>query len=226
MALRDGDLPQPFTIVGVAAEMRHNLFEDAPEPHVYVPYGERFNTIMNVHVRLAPGVAVAPMLASLRRELRAVDPQLPVLSATTMELHRAGSLPVWGVRAAATMFSTFGALALLLATIGIYGMKAYDVSRRTREIGIRMALGATTGDVERLLLREGMRTTTIGVAIGLMLAAAIGKLLSGLLYRVSPFDPGALTIAALALATAALAATYLPARRATRVMPTEALRAE
>jgi predicted permease len=226
MPLRDTDPAQSYTVVGVAPEMRHNLFEDVPEPHVYVPYGGRFNTIMNLHVRLAPGVADAPMLASIRRELQAVDPQLPVLSAKTMELHRDSSLQVWGVRVAATMFSTFGVLALLLATIGVYGLKAYDVSRRTREIGIRMALGATSGDVKRLVMREGARTTIIGVGIGLLLAAGIGKLLSGLLYRVSPFDPVVLTVAAVVLSTTAMLACYLPARRVTRVVPTEALRAE
>jgi predicted permease len=226
MPLSNTDPAQSYTVVGVAPEMRHNLFEDVPEPHVYVPYGGRFNTIMNLHVRLAPGVADAPMLASIRRELQAVDSQLPVLSAKTMELHRDSSLQVWGVRVAATMFSTFGALALLLATIGVYGLKAYDVSRRTREIGIRMALGATSGDMKRLVMREGARTTIIGVGIGLVLAAGIGKLLSGLLYRVSPFDPVVLTVAAVVLSTAAMLACYLPARRVTRVAPTEALRAE
>ena len=117
-------------------------------------------------------------------------------------------------------------LALLLATIGVYGLKAYDVSRRTREIGIRMALGATTGDVERLVLREGARTTAIGLAIGLLLAAGVGKLVSGLLYQVSPLDPAVLTTAAALLAGSALLACYLPARRATRVVPLEALRTE
>jgi ABC-type antimicrobial peptide transport system permease subunit len=166
------------------------------------------------------------MLASIRRELQGVDAQLPVLTARTMASHRDASLEVWSVRAAATMFTTFGALALLLATIGVYGLRAYDVSRRTREIGIRMALGATTGDVERLVLREGVRTTAIGVAIGVLLAAGVGRLVSGLLYRVSPFDPGVLAIAAAVLSTTAMLACYLPARRATRVAPTEALRAE
>jgi predicted permease len=222
----DTDPAQSYTVVGVAPEMRHNLFEDAPEPHVYAPYGSRFNTIMNLHIRLAAGVAEAPMVASVRRELQAVDPQLPILSAKTMELHRDDSLEVWAVRVAATMFSTFGALALLLATVGVYGLKAYDVSRRTREIGIRMALGATAGDVQRLVLREGMRTTVIGVVLGLLLAAGIGKLVSGLLYRVSPFDPAAFGTAVVTLSAAALLACYVPARRATRVMPTEALRAE
>ena len=130
------------------------------------------------------------------------------------------------MRVAATMFSTFGALALLLATIGVYGLKAYDVSRRTREIGIRMALGASTTDVERMVLTEGARTTVIGLGIGLLLAAGVGKLLSGLLYRVSPFDPAILTAAVIALSTATLLACYLPARRATRVVPLEALRSE
>ena len=226
MPIRDGDRPEPFTIVGVAPDMRQHLFEDAPQPHVYVPYGARFNTIMNLHVRLDAGIADTAVLPSLRRELRAVDAQLPILSATTMALHRNGSLEVWGVRAAATMFTTFGALALLLATIGVYGLKAYDVSRRTREIGIRMALGADAVAVERMVLSEGARTTAIGLTIGLLLAAGVGKLLSGLLYRVSPFDPVILAAAALMLSTSALLACYLPARRATRVVPLDALRSE
>jgi ABC-type antimicrobial peptide transport system permease subunit len=140
--------------------------------------------------------------------------------------HRDRSITEWAVRAAATLFTTFGVLALLLATIGIYGLKAYDVSRRTREIGIRMALGATAAQVRQLVLREGMRTTAIGLGIGLLLAAGIGKLVSGLLYRVSPFDPVVLAIAVLVLSTASVLACYLPARRATRVVPLEALRAE
>jgi ABC-type antimicrobial peptide transport system permease subunit len=124
------------------------------------------------------------------------------------------------------VFSAFGALALLLATIGVYGLKAYDVARRTREIGIRIALGATSGDVKRLMLREGLRTTIAGVVIGLLLAAGVGKLVSGLLYQVSPLDPTALIGAAAVLATTALVATYLPARRATKVEPLLALRSE
>src|SRR5262249_54019108 len=99
-------------------------------------------------------------------------------------------------------------------------------SRRTREIGIRMALGATTGDVARLFVGEGARTAVVGLAIGLLIAAGIGKLLSGMLYRVSPLDPVVLVIATATLAVAALAAAYVPARRATRIAPMEALRNE
>jgi predicted permease len=226
MSAHKTQAPDTYTIVGVAPDMRQHLFEDSPSPHVYVPTGMRFNTIMNLHVRLAAGVPEAPMLASIRRELQALDSQLPVLSAKTMEIHRDSSLEVWAVRVAATMFTTFGALALLLAATGVYGLKAYDVARRTREIGIRMALGATTSDVEWMVMREGMRTTFIGVSIGLMLAAGLGKLASGFLYRVSPFDPAALFLAAAVLLAAAFSACYVPARRATRVVPLEALRSE
>src|SRR5437667_8785232 len=128
-----------------------------------------------VYVRAPTESRSTPMLRTLRRELLAVDTRLPILTWRTMAMQRYRSITEWAVRAAATMFSTFGALALLLATIGVYGLKAYDVSRRTREIGIRMALGATGGDVERLVMREGLRTTSIGLSVGLLLAAGIGK---------------------------------------------------
>jgi ABC-type antimicrobial peptide transport system permease subunit len=143
-----------------------------------------------------------------------------------MTMHRDQSLQAWSVRAAAGMFSAFGLLALLLAAIGVYGLKAYDVSRRTREIGIRMALGASAASVARLVLGEGARTTVVGVTIGLALAAALGKLASGFLYHVSPFDAATLAMAAAMLAGSAMLACYLPARRAVRIVPLEALRSE
>jgi len=223
---RDEDPSQPFVVVGVAAEMRHDIFDREAKPHAYVPFGALFRPSMTFHVRTHPGVDDAAMLAAIRGELLRVDDRLPIIFAKTMTQQRDRSLTAWAVRAAATLFSAFGGLALLLATIGVYGVKAYDVSRRTREIGIRMALGATTGDVQRLVLREGMRTTVTGLVIGLLLAAGLGKLLSGLLYRVSPFDPSVLTIAAIVLSAAAMLACYVPARRATRVVPLEALRSE
>jgi ABC-type antimicrobial peptide transport system permease subunit len=166
------------------------------------------------------------MLDPIRRELRRIDERLPIVSMRTMSSHRDASVDAWSVRAGATLFSAFGGLALLLATIGVYGLKAYDVSRRTREIGIRMALGATGGDVERLVMREGARTTMIGLGVGLLLAAGTGKLVSGLLFQVSPFDPVVMASAAVVLSATAMLASYLPARRATHVAPTEALRAE
>ena len=135
-------------------------------------------------------------------------------------------MQLWVVRAGATLFSVFGALALGLAVVGLYGVKAYSVARRTREIGIRMALGAKPGAVLRLIMREGSIMLFCGIALGLLLAAATGKILSGMLYEVGALDPIAFTAAPLLLAAAALIATWLPARRAASLNPVEALRYE
>ena len=227
MGERERGADRTLEIIGVAPGLRHDVLDPAPVPQIYVAFGGQYRANMNVHLRVTGAKAAEiAMLDTIRRELRQVDDHLPIVSLRTMTSHRDASIIVWSVRVAAGLFGAFGGLALLLATIGVYGLKAYDVSRRTREIGIRMALGATSGDVERLVMREGLRTTIIGLAIGLLLAAGLGKLVSGLLYRVSPFDPVVLTIAAVVLSTTALLACYLPARRATRVVPLEALRSE
>jgi predicted permease len=223
---REGEPSRPFTVVGIVGDTRHDLFDQSGRPHVFLPVGSNFRPMMTIHARTAPGAVETAVLGTIRRELQDLDPRLPVLSARTMADHRYRSVAEWSVRAAATMFATLGGLALLIATIGVYGLKAYDVSRRMREIGIRIALGATGGDVVRLLLGEGARTTVVGLALGVLLAAGIGKLASGLLYQVSPFDPIVLSIASLVLTSAALAACYVPARRAMRVTPLETLRSE
>jgi predicted permease len=224
--IRAGDAPQTYSVIGIAPPLSHDLFESPPSPHIYLAYGERYNTMMTLHVRPAAGVPDTLALTAVRRELQSIDPAMAILWARTMTLQREASISSWSVTAAAAMFVAFGLVALLLATIGVYGLKAYDVSRRTREIGIRMALGASNADVRRLVLSEGVRTTAIGASIGLLLAAGLGKLLSGLLYRVSPFDPLVLILATLVLSAAALVACYFPARRATRVVPLESLRSE
>jgi ABC-type antimicrobial peptide transport system permease subunit len=124
------------------------------------------------------------------------------------------------------LFSIFGALALGLAVVGLYGVKSYSVARRTREIGIRMALGAQAGAVLKMIMREGSIMLVSGIAIGLLLAIATARILSGILYGVGALDPVAFTVAPLVLAIAALIATWLPARRATQINPIQALRAE
>jgi putative ABC transport system permease protein len=133
---------------------------------------------------------------------------------------------LWVIRAAGRTLTGLGGLALLLAAIGVYGVKSYVVSQRTREIGIRLALGATPRDIAWMLLRDGARMTLIGVAIGFPCAVLIGRLLSVAIFDVSPYDPVVLTLAPLVLAAVAGIATYLPARRATRVTPLDALRTE
>jgi predicted permease len=226
IAVRDAMPRVDFEIVGVVPTTRHDLFESEPMGHVYAPYGSQFRANMSLHVRTAASVDETSMLSTIRREIRSVDSRLPLLTARTMATHRDMSISEWSVRTAATLFSTIGALALLIAAIGVYGLKAYDVSRRTREIGIRIALGASSRNVVGLILRDGVRTTLIGLGIGLVLAAAIGTLVRGLLYQVSPFDPGVLIAAAAILAAATMLACYVPARRATRIEPLEALRVE
>jgi predicted permease len=217
-----------YSIVGVVAGVRHDLFDKAPVPHVYVPHGQRFRANVNLHVRLAGGgqAAETAMLGTLRQTIRGIDPAIPVLQLRTLAQQRDKSLALWAVNAGAQLFSVFGGVALLLAVIGVYGVKSYLVSRRTREIGIRMALGATQTDVMWLVLREGLALTSVGVLIGLLLAFGIAQAVGGMLYEVRALDPIVFIAAPILLSAAALAASWFPARRATRVLPITALRSE
>ena len=216
-------------IVGIVPATRHALFEtEEPVGGIYLPFARGFQSDISYFVRfrsLAPG-SEAAAADLLRRAVRDVDPAIPIISLRTFAQHLDSNLDLWLVRAGAALFSIFGALALGLAVVGLYGVKAYSVARRTREIGIRMALGAQAGAVLRMIMREGSVMLISGVAIGLLLAIATAKLLSGILYGVRALDPIAFTVAPLVLIIAALIATWLPARRATRVDPAQALRAE
>jgi predicted permease len=222
------DVPESLEVVGVVPGLRHELADRAPGPHVFVPFGQQYRGNMTVQVKMATGgpEAEAAMLGTLRREIRAMDEGLPVLSVQTMRGYFDANPNLWLTRAGAGVFSAFGALALLLATVGVYGVRAYLVSQRTREIGIRMALGATAGSIVGLILRESVLLTLAGLGAGLVLAAVVSRLLSNLLYEVSPFDPRIFSAASLLLVAAALLASYLPARRAMRVDPLIALRQE
>jgi ABC-type antimicrobial peptide transport system permease subunit len=136
------------------------------------------------------------------------------------------SVGLWIVRLGATLFGAFGVIALLLAVVGVYGVKAYAVACRTREIGIRMALGAHRSDVFALIMRQGAMQTALAVSVGLLLALGAGRVLAQILYQVSPTDPFALAVSSVMLAAAALLACFLPAQRATRINPMTALRTE
>jgi predicted permease len=215
---------EPLTIVGLAPPIRDELFDREPQPAVYVPFGRNYRSGMNVHLHAARPGADRQLLNDIRREMRAIDPQLPVLQATTMQAFHERSLQLWTVRAGGRMFLLFGVLALSLAVVGLYGVKSYLVSQRTREIGIRMALGAASSDVLTMVLKEGAMLSAVGMLIGLPLAAILGRVLSGLLYDVKPLDPVVFLAAPAVLALACLIATWLPARRATRVTPMTALK--
>jgi predicted permease len=217
---------EPMEIVGIAAPIRDNLFDREAGPAIYEPWGRTYRGNMFLHVRAARPGAEADLLASIRREMRAYDPALPVLEATTMHAFHDRSIELWAVNAGGRLFLIFGLLSLLLAVVGLYGVKSYIVSQRTREIGIRMALGARPGDVLSMMLKEGAALAAVGVAVGLPLAALLGFAMSSLLYDVKPLDPVVFTTAPALLAVAAIVATWLPARRATRVTPLTALRAD
>jgi predicted permease len=219
---------QAMEVVGVVPGLRHDLFDKAPVAHVYFPFGRQFRSGMNVHLRVASATPAAEAVAiqAVRRELRAVDERLPVLGLQTMAHFRDTSLFFWVVKAGAGLFAVFGVVAAFLAVVGLYAVKAYVVARRTREIGIRMALGSSPRDVLWLVLKEGLLLTAAGLAVGFGIAAGIGKLVGSMLYEVSAFDPVVFVAAPLLLAAASLAACYLPALRATRIQPTVALRME
>ena len=219
---------ETIEIVGIVPATKQGLFEKDPAGQIYLPFARAFQSNVTFFVRfhsLASG-SEAATADLLRRTVREVDPALPILLLKSFSQHLDSNFQLWVVRAGAAMFSVFGALALGLAIVGLYGVKAYSVARRTREIGIRMALGAQPGAVLRMIMGEGSIMLLSGIAIGLLLAAGTGKILSGMLYEVGALDPVAFTVAPLTLAAAAMFATWLPARRATRISPMAALRTE
>jgi putative ABC transport system permease protein len=219
---------ETIEIVGIVQTTRHALFNQDPPGAIYLPFARGFQSNISFFIRFhsLPAGQEAVTANLLRRTVRDVDASIPIISLKTFQQHLDANLQLWVVRAGAAMFSIFGGLALGLAVVGLYGVKAYSVARRTREIGIRMALGAQPGMVLRMIMREGSIMLLCGVALGLLLAAGTGKVLSGMLYEVGALDPVAFTTAPLLLAAAALIATWLPARRATKINPMRALRTE
>ncbi len=217
---------RPIRVVGIVPAVNHSLGNARPSAHVYVPLGQHYESDMTVQLRMSDRGDERAMLGAVARAIRDVDPRLPVLRVETWREHLDGGLDAWIYRAGATVFSAFGAIALVLAVIGIYGVKSYVVSRRTREFGIRIAIGAHPRAVLWQVLREGGRVTAVGIGIGLVLALGAGQLLQGVLYGVHAVEPVVFITAPLILLASSLLAAYVPARRATRVDPTVALRSE
>jgi predicted lysophospholipase L1 biosynthesis ABC-type transport system permease subunit len=220
--------PSSVEIVGIVPPTRWEIFQPEAGGQIFVPFAQGIQSDVFFHVRTTPRVAGADAALPdlIRREVRSAAPGVPVFAVKTFREHFDDDLQLWIVRAAAAMVSLFGALALLLAIVGVYGVMAYSVVRRTREIGIRTALGAEPGTVLRMILREGALMTLGGAALGLVIALGIGRMLSGMLYQISPVDPVAFTLAPAVLIATALFACWLPARRAARVDPMVALRNE
>lgn len=212
----------PREIVGVTRTCKHSSLGEPPRPFLYLPLSQNYAPwgVLYVHTRGEP----AGMLPALRDVVRRVDPDLPVFGATTFSEGLKRYL--WPARMGAAILGFFGLLGGVLAVVGVYGVVAKAAAQRTREIGIRLALGGQRGDVLRLVLRRGVGVVASGLLLGLLAALASTRALSGLLFGVAPTDAPSFVGALAALSLVALAAIYLPARRASRADPVASLRCE
>jgi putative ABC transport system permease protein len=213
-----------FTIIGVAPDIQqYQMDNDEPlQPVAYVPFPHSPSANTGVVVRTAGNPA--SLTSAIRSEIRASDPGIAIFSVRTMEdLRQSG---FWQYRLFGYMFGIFGAAALFLAGIGVYGVLSFSVSQRTQEMGVRIALGAQRADVLRLVVRQGIVLALIGVLVGVIGAFGVTRVIASLLYNVTPTDPVSFIGVALFLTIIAFLASYLPARRATTVDPIVALREE
>jgi putative ABC transport system permease protein len=217
-----GRMVRPTEVVGVAADVKNLSLAAAPEAEVYLPFAQRPWASMNLILRTAGDPH--NWAAAARAAVAAVDRDQPVTALKTMEEVLATSTAQQ--RFSVFLLGIFSTAALVLAAVGLYGAIAYSVAERTQEMGIRMALGATTGDMLRMIVGQGLALALAGLAIGTLAALALTRLMSGLLFQVSAADPASFAASALLFAAIAALASFLPARRATRVDPTEALRYE
>jgi putative ABC transport system permease protein len=213
---------QWFTVVGVAGTVKHSGLAQESFGHLYIPYAVYPAPEMFVVLRTQGDPRSA--IAAVRGAVRAVDPEQPIHAVRTMDDYVDDALAQPRFRA--VLLGMFGGVALLLAVVGIYGVMAFSVTQRTHEIGVRLALGARPRDVLRMIVAQGLRLTLAGVVLGLLGAVAVTRALAGLLFGVGSTDPATFATVPIVLAAAALLASYIPARRATRVDPMVALRCD
>jgi putative ABC transport system permease protein len=213
-----------LTVVGVAADFHQHGYDREPRPMVYVPYAQMPTESLDLALRVN-GRDAAALIPAARAVVRSMDPQQPVYEARTLTQ----IVEVWelfGMRLAADMMGALGLLAVVLASVGLYGVLSYAVRQRTHEIGLRMALGAPTGAVQLAVVRRGLVLAGAGLAIGLTISFAATRAIASLLYGIHATDPVTFAGASVTLLAIAAAASYLPAWRAARVDPMEALRHE
>jgi len=211
-----------YTVVGIASTSRYFSLNEPPEPFMYFPLDQDYTPNMTLHVRVSSDPA--SLALAVQSAIHEMNAGLPVFDISTLDSRIQVSSGI--LRIAGSTVGIFGLLALILAAIGIYGVVAYSTKQRTREIGIRVALGAQRGDVFRLVIAQGTRLTLIGIGIGLMAAYLFARILSNLLFGVSASDPLTFCAVAIFLGAVALGACYIPAWRAMRVDPMVALRYE
>jgi putative ABC transport system permease protein len=217
-------------IVGVVGDLRHNRYDREAQPQVYVPYvqhplvSQRRWVESLLTMTFVVRFAGDPLVPALRAAVADVDRNLPIFNLKTLDEYVAEQL--WQPRHTMTLLAIFAAIAVVVAMTGVYGIMAYAVARRTHEIGIRIALGASRADVLRLVIARGLLLVALGVAIGMAGSFALTRLLKALLWGVSPTDPLTFAVVIVTLLTVAMLACYLPARRALDIEPTIALRYE
>jgi hypothetical protein len=213
-----------FTVVGVAKDSKYHRVTENPQPYFFIPIRQIFRPEygLTFHVRTSGSVTEA--IAAIRRESAVIDPAITIFDAQPMTEYISGSL--FGAKITADLLSLLSGIGLLLAAMGLYGVMAYSVAQRTREFGVRVAMGARQRDILGLILRESANLTLVGVAAGLILAAASTRIVANQIYSVSPLDPLTFSEVGLVLMAVAFAASYLPAQRAAKVDPIVALRNE
>jgi len=215
---------QWITVIGVVGDFRLFTVRDGkPSPYAFLsyPYEPARNTGLTMRVA---GGAPAAITTAIRQEIRKSDPSMPIFNVQTGEEARLGTF--WQFRLFGWMFSIFGAIALVLASVGVYGVLSYSVSQRTQEIGVRLALGASRQNVFAMIVSHGARLAAIGIVFGVAGAFGVTRVVRTLLYNVSATDPLSFIATAVFLVVVAVLASYVPARRATSVDPLVALRAE
>jgi ABC-type antimicrobial peptide transport system permease subunit len=211
-------------IIGVAKDgLYQSLYED-PRPYLFVPEYQQYVSGMTLIVSADSADNMKSIADAIRADIARVDPRVPVYGLQLAEQNM--SFAYWGPRLAAGMGTALGALALLLAMMGLYSVMTYAVSQRTREIGIRMALGAQIQDVLNMVLRQGLILVLVGIGLGLGVSLLVTRALASLLLGIGTTDPFTFGVVAAVLLVVALLACYIPARRATRVDPLKALRYE
>jgi predicted permease len=213
----------PFwEIIGICSDGKYNSLGEEPKAAVFRPQLRDYNTTVSMVARTR--TEPKTVLGAMQREMRNLDPTLPLYGIKTLKDHM--KIPLFPAKIAAGALGSFGVLALVLAAVGIYGVMSYVVAGRTREIGLRMALGARSGNVRGLILRQGMTLAVIGSIIGLGIAFGATRLLKSVLYGVDATDPTTFIGVTLLLGLVAMLACWIPAMRASRVDPMVALRAE
>jgi len=217
------DSPRPWmTIVGVVKDVHYSWINKENIPTIYGPFRQAPPYYTTILLRAADDPS--QLISAARAQIAAVDPELPLYNIKPM--NRIITESIIGIAYVAAMMAVLGGIALVLASVGVFGVMSYSVSERVHEIGVRMSLGAQTSDIVRMVLRRGMLLTIIGLAIGLPIAFALARALSSVLFGVAPADPFSFIGLPLLLAGVAALASYLPARRAARVDPLAALRCE